>query len=126
MLHRVNQPSQEKRVSELMEQLRLGDSTEKVQAAKGLGVLKSAAAVPALVIALQDDYWGVVRAVALALGQIGEPNTVRDLVEALKTWDNGSYPEVVRAIISGLEHIASPDALAAVEQWRRDQGGQRA
>ncbi len=80
-----------------------------------------APAVPGLILALQDEDWRVRHRSVHALSEIKDESAVRGLIQAL--YDNNDH--VTKNAAEALEQIATPEALAAVEQWRREQGGQQ-
>jgi hypothetical protein len=105
-------------------------------------------AVPGLIEALRDENWKVRRSAAEALWALGEPEAVAGLVvalndrndvvrqaasSALEAMATMAVPELIKALPNRdrnigraaaemLERIGTSDALAAVEQWKREQG----
>jgi HEAT repeat protein len=79
-------------------------------------------AVSGLILALQDEDWRVRNSCVMVLSEIKDASAIRGLIQAL----NDDNDHVTRHAAEALERIATPEALAAVEQWRRDQGGQQA
>jgi HEAT repeat protein len=86
-------------------------------AAKGLGQIGSTA-VPGLLEALRDPDWGVRLAAVGALGQIGDAAAVPGLLKALRDLN----PSVRTDAAQALGRIVTPEARAAVAEWRRVTG----
>jgi HEAT repeat protein len=119
-------------------------------AADALGRLGDVEAVAALVEALYDpDSIDVCCAAADALASIGDGSAVpaltgilqRDTPQSrnvtnekgiaafgvgLNQFGSWNYQHLCGMVAVALETIGTPEALAAVEQWRREQGGQQA
>ncbi|RMF77316.1 MAG: TIR domain-containing protein [Chloroflexi bacterium] len=100
----------------------LDDTAAKVResAAYALGEIGDASAVPMLVEVLRNDRSVAVRiAAAEALGKIGHADAVPELIEHLTDDErlSDTMPVSEYAAMS-LEQIGTPDALAALEQWR--------
>jgi len=74
------------------------------------------AAVPALIEALDKEDSRVRRYIIQTLGKIKDAAAVPALVDALRD------EQVCNAAAEALERIGTPEAMAAVEQWRREQG----
>lgn len=102
----------------------LRDKKERVRqsAARALGTIGHATAVNGLLGALHDADYQVREAAAKALGEIKQSAAVPGLQSALDDPDKWVRAAAHRA----LKQIATPEALAAVEQWRRSQDGQQA
>ncbi len=124
----------------LLEALSDTDVEVRLNASIGLGKIRDVLAVPRLLKVLGSDTEVIVRSsAAKALGEIGHSSAVPKLIELLfrkkvtqivmpKTeaiWQSFEL-HVQKEIADALESIGTPDALAAVEQWRRGQSGQQA
>jgi HEAT repeat protein len=110
-------------------------------------------AVPELIRALQDDNALLRSFAAETLGNFDDPEVIPHLsralndaeedvqyhaIWALSAFGDKSVPILTNVLVhpsseetrlsavNVLTHIDTPEALAAVEQWRRDQGGQQA
>jgi len=85
-------------------------------AAYALGEMRDAAAVPALISALQNDCNHMRRIAAHALGKIGDERAVMPLAEVLRT----EQPLAVQAsVIMSLGKIGGPDAKQTLTHLNR-------
>ncbi len=93
-------------------------------AAFALGEIADPRAVGPLIAALDDHHPPVRAAAATALGQFADPSTIEPLrILLLDTnLDDIGFMRVCDHAAEALEHIGTPEALAAVEVWRREQG----
>jgi HEAT repeat protein len=82
-------------------------------AARQLGAIGDARALPALIEALRAENKLVRMAAARALGEIGDAGAVPALIEALR--DESDSVQLDAAV--ALNNIGTPDALAAVDAW---------
>ena len=103
---------------------RLRDQSELVRqnAAEELGNIGNAAAVPALIEALNDEHW-VRRYAAEALGKIGDAAAVPALIEALKAESMHLNQDIIEALGKIGDAAAAPSLLAIFEGYG---GGVRA
>jgi len=130
----------------------LKDTDEEVRgsAAWALGKIRDARAVEPLIAALEDGDEYVVTFVAWALANIGDTRAIEPLIAALKDADAGAinitenmlnndedsryvnfldsirerYRMIRDAAQHALESIGTPEALAALEDWRKRQYGE--
>lgn len=91
----------------------------RAEAAKSLGKLKAVEAIPALISSL--DTWGsiVISSVVIALGQIGNEQTIEPLFSLLlqKASDGKYQPEwVLASVVKALQTIGTPKALSIVDE----------
>lgn len=94
-------------------------------AARTLGQIGDAAAVPGLREALHDQNLDVRSEAVRALGQIGTAAAVPSLIEQLSDMTKPYFSayRICDLAAEALERIATPEALAAVAEWRcREQG----
>lgn len=111
-------------VPQLLDSLYDEESVVRWSVARSLGQIGDPAAVPALIATLRADYW-VRGAAAEALGKIGDSAAVPELIEHLSNTDEAWIDEhtaVCDVVAEALECIGTPEALAAVLDWRREQG----
>lgn len=89
-------------------------------AARALGQLNIAAAVPPLIYALTDEDWDVQLEADLALLRIHDPASVHILIDILlneqKSRREGMQLQI--RVAEMLKRFRTPEALAALEQWR--------
>ncbi len=107
---------------ELLTALKDRDEYVRSAAAGALGQIRDVAVVPELLSVLKDRDEYVRSAAAKALGQIGDEAVVRQLAEFLQETerDSGKGRKICEDVVRILEQISTPEALEAVEQWRRD------
>lgn len=88
-------------------------------AARALGRIRHAKAVPALIRIVSDPNAGPYRrsGAAWALGNIGDLQAARPLVSAL---ERASHPEERYAIVEALGRLSSPESRAALESVVND------
>jgi HEAT repeat protein len=138
-------------VESLIDVLKDEKATVRIATAQALGRLGDARAVTPLIAALKDRNASVRRIAAWALGNLTDTSVVQLTFDALSDVDKWMHTRVadLRQISApaiaplsetlydsdkavsvsayhALERIGTPEALAAVEQWRREQGGQQA
>ena len=111
----------ERTVPGLLEALREVNSREGEIAGKSLKKI-GVPAVQGLILALQDEDWRVRAHSIRILSEIKDESAIRGLMQAL--YDDNRH--VTRNAAEALESIGTPEALAAVEQWQREQGGEQA
>jgi HEAT repeat protein len=85
--------------------------------AGALGDLGDIRAVEPLIDLLKDDDPITRFCAASSLGKLGDVRAVEPLITALSDTDK----QVVVDVINALRNIGTPEALAAVEQWQREQ-----
>jgi HEAT repeat protein len=79
-------------------------------------------AVPGLIQALRWPESAIRRGAASALGRIGSAAAVPELIRLLKDEETGLYSSRICDVAAeALRKIGTPEALAAVRQWRREQ-----
>lgn len=112
-------------VDELAESLHVYPSSQQ-EAITSLGQIGKPA-VPALLAILQNASLGQIhKNVIKALGEIGDPSAIQELAARLIT--KRDYFEVLVGAdqsddaAQALQNIGTPEALAAVEEWRKQQG----
>lgn len=94
----------------------------RVTVAFALGELGDPAAIPSLIIALDDEYSTVRGAAVLALGDLKASVAVKKLIEMLNDTDDfDASQRVCDVVIETLEIIASQEASDAVKWWRNEQ-----
>jgi HEAT repeat protein len=97
------------------------DPTLRVLAAYILGKLNDTKAVEPLIATLKDEYAGVRQRSAVALGNLKDVRAVVPLIHLLEDID----PAIRATVATSLEQIGTPEALAAVAEWRA-RGGDKA
>jgi hypothetical protein len=97
------------------------DVTIRATATLSLGKIGHPNAVDDLLVPLSDSEVRVRTYGAIALGEL---NDIRALVPLLTALRDSSATVCAMAAV-GLERIGTPEALAAVEEWRRAQGNER-
>jgi HEAT repeat protein len=92
---------------------RIGDPEWRVraEAARSLGAVAGAAAVPPLVAALDDRAWGVRLRAALALAELGEPG--RQALDAVVARKDGTYACDMAGMVRALPEGTIADLAAA-------------
>jgi len=100
----------------LIEALSSGPSYEVWQGAMDALVQIGEPAVEPLIAVLQGGDWMARRRVARTLGQIGNTQAVRPLIEAL----GDSIRAVRQAAAEALHHVDSPQARAALRKYRQE------
>jgi HEAT repeat protein len=100
------------------------DSDVRYEAARSLGDLGDPRAVQPLIAALQDPDPRVRRYAILALGEMKALAAVGPLCRLLSDTHRGVTERICDVAARALEQIATPEALAAVAEWRaqQDQG----
>jgi hypothetical protein len=86
---------------------------EQVGAARMLGAQKEKAAVPALIMALDEEDTTLQKAVIRALALIGDPEAIEHLAELLYTADEG----LQKVIAQALNRLDSDKAHIILEKW---------
>lgn len=97
----------------------LNDNDEDIRpfAAYALGEIRNAAALPALITALNDPYGTVRQAAANALGKIRDTSAIPALARTLYDTD----PVVVDRTLGALRLMDTFEATEAIENWQRSQ-----
>jgi HEAT repeat protein len=103
--------SQKQVVTELCKLLNEGDDADRCYASRALGVARDPAAVSDLIARLSDDDIDVCVDAATALGEIGAPEAVPNLIRSLQGDQSG---EVCSAVASALGRIGGEDATEAL------------
>ncbi len=104
-------------VEPLIATLRDGPEGVRWVAAAALGWLRDSRAVEPLIAALKDKTDEVRRGAAEALGQLRDARAVQPLIAALGDGDE----EVRKKAAEALRHIGTPEALAGVQQYEKQQ-----
>jgi HEAT repeat protein len=101
-------------VPELLEHLSVGTATERREAADALGGrgAEAAAAVPALVGALNDPSVGVQQAAARSLGRLRDPRAVEPLLVALRSKVEQQQSAQARVVLKALTRYTASDLRA--------------
>ncbi|MCB9451340.1 MAG: HEAT repeat domain-containing protein [Anaerolineaceae bacterium] len=103
----------------LIDALADGDDGVRRSAASALGKLGDVRAFEPLIDALADGDDGVRRSAASALGELGDVRAVPALIERLDD-TAGQVPfRVCNEAASALKRIGTPEAMAAVREWKR-------
>jgi hypothetical protein len=111
--------SDRRAVHDLIQVLSDEDIFVRAASAEALGKLGDRRAVEPLILALDDPDVRVYRSVAEALGKLGDERAVNVLIQVLK-FGNLLYAAHAANV---LERIGTPDALAAVAEWRKQRKG---
>lgn len=93
------------------------DSDVRLYATRALANIRDVAAVPALLDTLQHEESDVRSAALSALRAIGDVSAVPGLIDVLSYEDDNMQ----RSAASILERIGTPEALSAVEKWKKSQ-----
>jgi HEAT repeat protein len=96
------------------------DAGVRASAARSLGKIGDAEAIPYLLQALQDSDYGVRLNAAEALGQIGDAQAVTDLLRALQDSDNNMRRAAATALGRIGDAQAVPGLLQALQDWDND------
>lgn len=91
-----------KGVAKLLKLLRHNDKHQRRDAARTLGSLKIAEAVPPLIDAFRDPSFFVQREAAIALGNIGDARAIKPIIEFLKKYDDQYFRESLLTITGKL------------------------
>jgi HEAT repeat protein len=102
---------------ELLKTLNDEDTLMRRFAALSMKFLGDPTIISILCKALKDEEWLVREAVTWTLGRIGDNKIIADLTALLS---DESY-EVRSSAIDALKHIGTPEALEAIDLWRKAQ-----
>jgi hypothetical protein len=94
------------------------DSDVRYTVARALGRIGDARALQPLIAVLSDPDPRVRRYACQALGELNDERAVQPLITMLKDTTRGVLERVCDAAAESLEQIGTPDALAAVREWR--------
>jgi len=97
----------------LLKGLAMENALDRASSALALGALKVEAAVPKLRALLGDSDPDVVRAAALALGQIGAKDAGDEILRAL---ERARYPETRRDLATALANLGDPRGIPTLMQ----------
>lgn len=107
-------------VDSLIAQLRSGELTDRIEAAKKLAALASSAGTAALVSVLRDPTAEVAREAALALGAAKHASATADLAAVLLNHDGYFHASVRAAAAESLGVIGDPATVDTLIQSVRD------
>jgi hypothetical protein len=112
VLGKIGKPA----ISALIHALSDKDELVRRNAAEALGEIGDSSAVPALIQALSDNENTVTVYAAISLGKIGDSSAGSALIKILNDKDN----EIPISFAAwALKHIATPEALKAVEEYEK-------
>lgn len=101
----------------LIQQLKNGNTVERIYAAKALSNFSSNDVVDALEkVMMKDDFWGVAAECARALSNMKTDNAYWVLVEALKI----KHPKARRAVVKAIGEFKKKDSVSALQPLFQD------